>query len=83
MTDIKINPIVDKSISYYASKLRNRIIQNLEKNNFNKTELSVVIALILGQQQDISQEVIRDYQYAGAVHVLSVSGLHVGCFLLS
>jgi competence protein ComEC len=80
--DIKINPIVDKSISHYASKLRNRIIQNLEKNNFNKTELSVVIALILGQQQDISQEVIRDYQYAGAVHVLSVSGLHVGCILL-
>lgn len=82
VTDIKINPIVDKSISHYASKLRNRIIQNLEKNNFNKTELSVVIALILGQQQDISQEVIRDYQYAGAVHVLSVSGLHVGCILL-
>jgi len=81
-TDIKINSVVDKSISYYASKLRNRIIKNLEKSNFNKTELSVVVALILGQQQDISQEVIRDYQYAGAVHVLSVSGLHVGCILL-
>lgn len=80
--DVKINPIIGKSISYYASKLRNRIIKNLEKNNFNKTELGVVVALILGQQQDISQEVIRDYQYAGAVHVLSVSGLHVGCILL-
>ncbi|WP_298393817.1 ComEC/Rec2 family competence protein [Flavobacterium sp.] len=80
--DVKINPIIAKSISYYASKLRNRIIKNLEKNNFNKTELGVVVALILGQQQDISQEVIRDYQYAGAVHVLSVSGLHVGCILL-
>lgn len=81
-SNIKIGLQVDKSISYYASKLRNKIIHNLEKNNFSKSELSVVVALILGQQQDISQEVIRDYQYAGAIHVLSVSGLHVGCILL-
>ena len=81
-SSIKIGSHVDKTISFYASKLRNRIIQNLEENNFSKSELSVVVALILGQQQDISQEVIRDYQYAGAIHVLSVSGLHVGCILL-
>lgn len=81
-SNIKIGTQVDKTISYYASKLRNRITHNLEKNHFNKSELSVVVALILGQQQDISQEVIRDYQYAGAIHVLSVSGLHVGCILL-
>jgi competence protein ComEC len=80
--NIKISQTVNKSISYYASKLRNKIITNLEKNYFNKTELNVVVALILGQQQDISQEVVRDYQYAGAVHVLSVSGLHVGFILL-
>jgi competence protein ComEC len=81
-SDIKISTISSKSVSYYASKLRNRIIHNLEKNHFNKTELSIVVALLLGQQQDISQEVVRDYQYAGAVHVLSVSGLHVGFILL-
>jgi len=81
-SDIKINPIVDKSIFYYASRLRNKIIFNLEKNHFSKSELSVVVALILGQQQDISPEIVRDYQYAGAVHVLSVSGLHVGFILL-
>jgi competence protein ComEC len=36
----------------------------------------------LGQQQDISPDIIRDYQYAGAVHILSVSGLHIGFILL-
>ena len=81
-TSIKISPIKEKSVFYYASSLRNKIIQNLEKNHFHKSELSVVVALILGQQQDISPEVVRDYQYAGAVHVLSVSGLHVGFILL-
>lgn len=82
LEDIKISKEVDKSLSYYADKLRTKIIHNLEINKFNKDELSVVIALILGQQQDISQEISQDYQYAGAVHVLSVSGLHVGFILL-
>ena len=81
-TDIKIGTIIDKNIWYYSSKLRTRIIRNLEKNNFNKTELNVAIALIMGQQQDISPEIIRDYQYAGAVHILSVSGLHIGFILI-
>ena len=81
-SDIKLNSVVEKSIAYYASLWRNRIVKNLEKNHFHKSELSVIIALLLGQQQDISPEVVKDYQYAGAVHVLSVSGLHVGFILL-
>jgi competence protein ComEC len=80
--DIKISSITDTNLNFYASKIRNKIIYNLEKNGFNKTELSVVAALILGQQQDISPEIVLDYQYAGAIHVLSVSGLHVGFILL-
>ena len=44
--------------------------------------MAVVVALILGQQQDISPDILQDYQFAGAIHVLSVSGLHVGFILL-
>ena len=79
---IKVGTQIQKNIWYYSSALRTRIIRNLEKNHFNKTELNVAIALIMGQQQDISPEIIRDYQYAGAVHILSVSGLHIGFILL-
>lgn len=81
-SEIKIGTVSEKNTWYYASKLRNRIIHNLEKNNFNKEELYVAVALILGQKQDISPEIIKDYQYAGAVHILSVSGLHIGLILL-
>lgn len=80
--EIKIGSEIEKDIWYYSSKLRTRIIRNLKKNNFHKTELNVAIALIMGQQQDISPEIIRDYQFAGAVHILSVSGLHIGFILL-
>ena len=80
--EIKIGSYIEKDVWYYTSKLRTKIIRNLEKSSFNKAELNVAIALILGQQQDISPEIIRDYQFAGAVHILSVSGLHIGFILL-
>ena len=79
---LKTNLIIDKNVWYYASAIRNNILRNLEKNNFSKAELNVAAALILGQQQDISPDIIKDYQYAGAVHILSVSGLHIGFILL-
>lgn len=81
--DVKVNSRIEKSVWYYAANFRNRIIENLEKSGFNKGELNVVIALILGQQQDISPEILKDYQLAGAVHILSVSGLHVGCIMIA
>lgn len=64
------------------ANFRDRIISNLSHSGISKEKLNVLNALILGQQQDISPEVLKDYQYAGAVHVLSVSGLHVGFILI-
>lgn len=71
-----------KTVWSIFSNFRTKIIHNLERSNINKEELNILIALIVGQQQDISPEVLKDYQYAGAVHILSVSGLHVGFILL-
>jgi competence protein ComEC len=78
----KHRQIIIKDIWYYSDRFRNRIINNLRQKGFRSEELQVANALILGQQQEISTKVVRDYQYAGAVHILSVSGLHVGFVLL-
>jgi competence protein ComEC len=80
--EIELNSKITKDIWYYTSQFRTRIIQNLEKSKFSNKELNVAVALIMGQQQDIDPEIIQDYQYAGAVHILSVSGLHIGFILL-
>jgi len=80
--EIQLNSKIAKDIWFYTAQLRARIIQNLEKSNFSNKELNVAVALIMGQQQDIDPEIIHDYQYAGAVHILSVSGLHIGFILL-
>ena len=72
----------DYTVWSTISNFRTTIIRNLEKSHFKSEELHIVIALILGQQQDISPEIVKDYQYAGAVHILSVSGLHVAFILM-
>lgn len=81
-SEIKVSSALKKDLWYYASKVNTRIIANLEKSKFNKTEMSVALALILGQKQDISSETVKNYQYSGAAHILSVSGLHVGFIML-
>ena len=79
---IRIISGIDKDIWYYSDLLRKKILNNLKESGFREAELNVLNALILGQQQEVAPETLRDYQYAGAVHILSVSGLHVGFLLL-
>ncbi|OCB75203.1 ComEC/Rec2 family competence protein [Flavobacterium crassostreae] len=76
--NIAIGTEYQKDLWYYSALLRNKIVQNLKESNFNQTELNVATALILGQKQEITPEILQDYRYAGATHILSVSGLHVG-----
>ncbi|MDC9722469.1 MAG: ComEC/Rec2 family competence protein [Urechidicola sp.] len=65
-----------------AAQFRERVNFALIKNNFKGDELAVINALLLGQRQEISPELIQSYTGAGAIHILAVSGLHVGIILL-
>ena len=81
-SDYIVSSQIDKSIFYYANKIRDKMLTNLKNSGFHTEELNVVAALILGQKQDLSPEILQDYQFAGAIHILSVSGLHVGYLFL-
>ncbi|MFD0761277.1 ComEC/Rec2 family competence protein [Lutibacter aestuarii] len=65
-----------------AAKIRIKIIKSLKKYGFKNDELAVVNALILGQRQDISESLLESYTGAGAIHILAVSGLHIGIILM-
>lgn len=71
-----------RTIKGYAVSLRQNIITKLEQANFSNTELGIIQALFLGQRDTISEETYTDYKNAGAVHILAVSGLHIGILLL-
>lgn len=65
-----------------ANSIREHINAKLKPYNFRPDELAIINALLLGQRQDISEEVYTSYTNAGAIHILAVSGLHVGIILL-
>ena len=71
-------------ISMYsiANTLRNNIEIALIDNGFKGDELAVIKALLLGQKKDISKDMYDDYASAGVIHILAVSGLHVGIILM-
>lgn len=80
--NFKVLSATKNSIKSIAYRLRERIVTALSQNGFKDQELAVVQALLLGQRQDISKETIENYQKAGAVHILALSGLHIGILLL-
>jgi competence protein ComEC len=70
------------SLIGFSANFRDKIEVALSKYHFQTNELGVIKALLLGQRQDISKDLITDYSKAGAIHILAVSGLHVGIILL-
>ena len=70
------------SVFGFAARLRHRINSKLVMYQFQPDERALINALLLGQRQDISPEIYDSYSKAGAIHILAISGLHVGIILL-
>jgi len=67
-----------RDFRYYTLKLRNSLEKILIKNGLVDDELGVGDALLLGKRSHISKEMMQAFSAAGTVHILAVSGLHVG-----
>lgn len=69
-----------ESLGFFHDKIsaiRGTLIQTLERF-FSGSSLSVAKALLLGDKSDLSTETRNSFSNSGAMHVLAVSGLHVG-----
>ncbi|WP_456437040.1 ComEC/Rec2 family competence protein [Psychroserpens sp.] len=71
-----------QTIFGYADALRQTINNRLNTFDFKPEELAIINALILGQRQDMDRGMYTEYANAGAIHILAVSGLHVGIILM-
>ena len=58
-------------------KLRNNLFEILTENNLYGLEFAVGSALLLGYVDKLDADIISAYASTGALHILSVSGLHV------
>lgn len=65
-----------------ANSLKRRMIGILGSYQLKGEELAVVSALLLGYDDGIDSDLLNAYAHTGTLHVLSVSGLHVGVIYL-
>ena len=62
----------------HALLFRQRMIEKLGQSFTNSDALAIVSALVLGYRNQLDQDIINTFSATGTIHVLSVSGLHVG-----
>lgn len=67
-----------KSLKQYGLAIKSKIVEQLKNNGLSKDASSICSALITGYDDDIDNSVIEAFAHSGTLHVLSVSGLHVG-----
>ena len=83
----KLSPytrVVDYALSHYEVSLDEKIkshIWNQPKTKSFQNEIGVIEGLLTGVRSRIPQDVLKLYQSTGTIHVMSISGLHVGLLI--
>lgn len=77
--DVKlISTNADKGVIYYSHRVREWASQKLNEFIKGDQEQAIAAALVLGVTDAINTDLQNAYAASGAMHVLAVSGLHVG-----
>jgi competence protein ComEC len=67
-----------QSLRAYAMALRQNALSYLQSKISSKEHIAVIAALVFGDKSFVSSETKTHFAAAGAMHVMAVSGLHVG-----
>lgn len=72
------NGLANSSLFTYTQKIRKYLLDTYRNSGLGDEEFSLVAALVLGYDDEIDRPLMDAYSHTGTLHVLSVSGLHVG-----
>ena len=67
-----VNPLLD-----FADRCRKAFLETFREFGITGQDFALVSALLLGNTEYLDAEIRQEFSYAGATHVLSVSGMHV------
>ncbi|MBN3584487.1 ComEC/Rec2 family competence protein [Algoriphagus aestuarii] len=67
-----------QNLKYWTENLRHLISEQLKEKIPDSKSNQIAQALLLGQKQFLDQDTKSAYSQSGVMHVLAVSGLHVG-----
>lgn len=65
-------------IKLSALVYRDKLLARLKLMDFSGEDYAVLAAMALGERVSMSEDMTNDYSVSGALHVLSLSGMHLG-----
>ena len=69
-------------LSRYIRRIQQGIQHSFERHLSSEEERGILIALLIGKRDFLDPDIQQTYASAGAMHILAVSGLHVGIIYL-
>ncbi len=69
-------------IRILSNNTRQRLLNIYQKNKITGNEFAVLSALTLGYKTELTPELKESFSTSGAMHILAVSGLHVGIIFI-
>ena len=80
--ELLISQHASSGLRVWSSRFRESVLKAIHAHSFTSDQLAVIDALVLGQRNGIDKQMSTHYASAGMMHILAVSGLHVGIILL-
>ena len=66
----------------FSYRFRDILLASLQRSGLSDNEFGVAAAILLGYDDNLADEVRKNYVAAGSMHILCVSGMHVGIIYL-
>ncbi len=66
---------------YFLFALRDFLIENYKENSLNEKSFAIGKAIIFGERDNISYKTYKTFIETGLIHLLAISGLHVGLLI--
>jgi competence protein ComEC len=66
------------SLKKFIYSSREKVLNILRKNIKGNRELGLAEALLIGYKDDLEQSLVQSYTNTGVVHIIAISGLHLG-----
>ena len=73
-----ISNTIPSHIYFYLFKLRDNVLGSLKMFLPHQRAYGVAEALLIGYRNDLDREIVQAYSNTGVVHIIAISGLHLG-----